>query len=99
MIRLSKERTARTVHNMWEFKLTGTPTCCTGSAPKEPFDNPIRKYGKIRKIPVDEYPSLCYSYLMSASTGSIRVHFTIRACTGFDGGFEVAEAIRGPGPR
>ena len=22
-----------------------------------------------------------------------------RACTGFDGGFEVAEAIRGPGPR
>ena len=23
----------------------------------------------------------------------------MRACTGFDGGFEVAEAIRGPGPR
>ena len=25
--------------------------------------------------------------------------FTFRACTGFDGGFEVEEAIRGTGPR
>ena len=51
---------------------------------------------------IDYFVILCYSIFTSVITGSIPnalLWLYFRACTGFDGGFEVVEAIRGPGPR
>ena len=43
---------------------------------------------------LDNFVTLIYN-----STTFANQTLTIRACTGFDGGFEVEEAIRGTGPR
>ena len=40
-----------------------------------------------------------HEYVIYNATTFASQTLTIRACTGFDGGFEVEEAIRGAGPR
>lgn len=47
---------------------------------------------------LDKKTEIIYNIYIRLRT-SIDQSITTRGCTGFDGDFEVGEAIRGPGPR